>query len=127
MEEALKHLEKSKRSFYGAAGKLTALNSGLREDFSEGSSYFESAKDKVSTEDYDGAATVCISGGPLGLAISFIIASSVMEAKTTPELQRAFTETQANFEHTEKMTRAAQTDSTKAKQKIDAAIQDNSD
>jgi hypothetical protein len=92
MTDAMYQLEASSKSFNTAAGKLTTLNSMLKEDFSKGSSYFDSAVNKVCTDAYAGAA-VGAAFGPIGLAISYSIATGVVEGKLIPNLEKAFTET----------------------------------
>ena len=47
MTDAMYQLEASSKSFNTAAGKVTTLNSVLKEDFLKGNSYFDSAVNKV--------------------------------------------------------------------------------
>jgi hypothetical protein len=104
MTDAMYQLEASSKSFNTATGKLTTLNSMLKEDFSKGSSYFDSAVNKVCTDAYAGAA-VGAAFGPIGLAISYSIATGVVEGKLIPNL----------FDHMENMVQAAQKNITEAK------------
>ena len=117
MELAIKELEKSKESFNKAAGKLTALNAKLKEDFSPRSAYYDAAVAKVRKEAYAGAAAGVVFG-PIGLAIAYAIAAGVVEGELIPNLEKAFAETKASFNKMETMLTGAQTDITQAKEKL---------
>lgn len=85
MNEAQQHLSKSFEAFNSAAGKLSTLNTQLKNDFDKNSEYYRKQIDKIRTEAYAGAASGAVLG-PFGLIIAYSIAAGVIEGKLVPEL-----------------------------------------
>lgn len=96
INDAIKLLGESSASFNLTSGNLTALDSRLKHDFDNKSSYFKSRVDQIRKEAYGGAASGLIAG-PFGLVISYSIAVGVVEGKLIPELNKKLTETKEFF------------------------------
>lgn len=118
---ALHILQQSKSSFNGASGKLQTLLTILDNDFKEGSSYYNQAVDELRAKAYGGAASGAFFG-PIGVAISYSIASGVVEGKLIPDLKKAFAEVEKKFNDLEKTVSQAIVDIVDTKGKIDAKI-----
>jgi len=121
METAIDELEESKKSFNGASGELTTLKTTLDNDFSKGSSYFDSKVTALRTKAYAGAAAG-VFFGPIGLAISYGIAAGVTEGELIPKLEKAFAETQKMFDNLQDIVTKAQESITEAKASLGQEI-----
>lgn len=121
MDTAIKQLEQSKRSFNEASGALVTLKTTLDNDFSKGSSNYNSKKDDLRTKAYAGAAAGA-AFGPIGLAIAYAIAAGKVEGEMIPAMEREFAETKRRFERLQDIVVAAQNTITEAKVSISQEI-----
>jgi hemolysin E len=117
MALAVAALEKVSGNFNDAYGKLGTLKSQLETDFSENSSWYDQAVDKIRKEAYAGAAAGAVLG-PFGLVIAYSIAAGVVEGKLIPELNAKLAGIKKYFEDLKKTIQGSQTDITSTKAKL---------
>mgnify|MGYP001794495849 FL=1 len=123
--EAQREMKKSNEQFNAMTGKLKELRAVLKNDFHEGSAYFDSAVKAVRVKAYAGAsasvATVPFLG-PIGLAVAYAVAAGVAEGSLIPALKKSFEETEKSFNDLSATLDKAQEAITKARQDIKAEL-----
>lgn len=119
--KAMKALELSSMTFNAAWGKLTTLNAVFSKDFSNGSAFKTAAVKKVRVEAYAGAVAGVVFG-PVGLIVSYSIATGVAEGSLIPALEKEFKETETAFLRMSKLVKDAQVDFTSVKASVEDDI-----
>ena len=119
--EAQKEMKKSNEQFNAMTGKLKELRAVLKNDFHEGSAYFDSAVKAVRVKAYAGAISGAI-GGPIGVAVAYAVAAGVAEGSLIPALKKSFEETEKSFNDLSATLDKAQEAITKARQDIKAEL-----
>ena len=119
--EAQKEMKKSNEQFNAMTGKLKELRAVLKNDFHEGSAYFDSAVKAVRVKAYAGAISGAI-GGPIGVAVAYAVAAGVAEGSLIPALKKSFEETEKSFNDLSATLDKAQEAITKAREDIKAEL-----
>lgn len=117
MDRSILELEKCSLSFNSMSGKLTELDTQLKNDADVKSEYFNHQVDKLRKQAYGGAAAGLVLG-PFGLIISYSIAAGVLEGKLIPELKKKLEEVKKFFENLRAQVASSNTDIDKAKKEI---------
>ena len=123
ISKALNDLNTCNERFNVLTAKLIELETIFENDFRDSSAYFKNSVKQLRQKMYGGAALAgTLVLGPIGLAISSIIAAGIVEVNMVPQLKEAFRATRQKFADLQKTLVKAMTVLQSAKDDINEEI-----